>query len=132
MHTLSFSQKFSGMAAVTIFAAVAAIANPAVAQYQQSLDYGPFTPEASSAYMGGGVIIEQPAQPAPRYTYPQYSYTGVAQPYYPSPPVAPPAAYMQPYPAGYYAPPVVYARPYYPAPFYPYGPGYFCRWPGYC
>jgi len=123
MQKLSFSRKSGSLAAAAIFSTAVSFAGPAAAQNPPSLDYGPFTPEANSAYMGGGVVIEHPGRPAP-----QYSYSAVAQPYYSSPP----AAYAQPNPAGYYAPAVPYARPYYPAAAYPYAPAYFCRWPGFC
>lgn len=109
MRSFLSSQIFCGGVAVTICAAASLFVSPALARYPEtSLDYGPFTPEANSAYMGGGVIIERPAQPAPQYS---------AQPHYP----------------GYYTPPVAYERPDYPpTAVYPYGVPSFCRWPGYC
>jgi hypothetical protein len=64
-----------------------ALAQPAAQKSSQSsekpVDHGPFTPEANSAYQGGGVILQgAPGAPAPT---PQ-----------PTPPGQPPANMVKP------------------------------------
>jgi len=129
MRTRSFFQNFAVTVAATVCAVTLSLTSPASAQYPlTSLDYGPFTAEANSAYMGGGVIIEYPA-PVPQ----QYTYSVGTNAYYPTY-YNRPAAYAQPYPVEYYRPPAPHSQPVYyqTTPVYPYAPGYFCRWPGYC
>jgi hypothetical protein len=55
---------------ITLIAALTcgpALAQPATQQPpQKPVDHGPFTPEASSAYLGGGVILQgAPGAPPP-------------------------------------------------------------------
>lgn len=47
-------------------AAASRHARPAAGAAQRPVDHGPFTPDASSAYQGGGVVLQgAPGAPAP-------------------------------------------------------------------
>jgi hypothetical protein len=69
-------RKICFVALVAILASGAALAQSATGSgntgqarrsYGPPIDHGPFTPEANSAFMGGGMILQgAPGQPAPR------------------------------------------------------------------
>jgi hypothetical protein len=75
---------------ITLIAALAcgsALAQPATQQSlrtpQKPVDHGPFTPEASSAYQGGGVILQGvpgAPQPTPQPTPPGQTPANMVKP----------------------------------------------------
>ncbi len=78
------------LSTVTLITALAcgpALAQPATQQSpparEKPVDHGPFTPEASSAYQGGGVILQgSPGAPppAPQPTPPGQTPTNMVKP----------------------------------------------------